>query len=76
MAISKDKKKAIDAIMGKINKQFGENATTYLADVYEDLKIKFWKTPSHEVNSMLDGGLAKGKIIELYGQNSSGRFFI
>ena len=73
MAISKDKKKAIDAIMGKINKQFGSNATNYLADIFEDLKIKFWKTPSHEVNAMLDGGFAKGKIIELYGQNSSGK---
>lgn len=74
MAISKEKKKAIDALMGKINKQFGEKSINYLTDVQEELRIKFWKTPSHEVNSMLGGGLGKGKIIELFGNNSSGSF--
>lgn len=73
MAISKDKKKAIDAVMGKINKKFGAGATDYLANLQEELKIRFFKTPSHEVNAMLGGGIGKGKIIEFYGNNSSGK---
>lgn len=73
MAISKEKKKAIDAIMGKVNKKFGLKSINYLVDVQEALRVKFWKTPSNEVNAMLGGGIGKGKIIELYGQNSSGK---
>jgi len=73
MAISKDKKKAIDAVMGKINKKFGAGATDYLANLEEELRIRFFKTPSHEVNAMLGGGIGKGKIIEFYGNNSSGK---
>jgi recombination protein RecA len=73
MAISKEKKKAVDAIMGKINKKFGDKAVSYLVDVEEELRVKFWKTPSHEINAMLGGGFGKGKIIELYGNNSSGK---
>lgn len=73
MAISKDKKKALDGLLGKINKRFGTNSINYLVDVQEELRIKFFKTPSHEVNSVLGGGFGKGKIIELYGQNSCGK---
>lgn len=71
--IDKTKKKNIEALMGKINKQFGANAIARLSDVEEELKIKYYKTPSHEVNSMLGGGIAKGKITELFGNNSSGK---
>lgn len=73
MAIAKDKKKALDSLMGKINKKFGTNSINYLVDIQEELRIKFYKTPSHEVNAMLSGGFGKGKIIELYGQNSCGK---
>lgn len=73
MAVSKDKKKSLDALMGKINKKFGANAIATLSDVEEDLRIQFYKTPSHEVNAMLGGGIGKGKIIELFGNNSSGK---
>lgn len=73
MAIEKDKKKALDSLMGKINKKFGTNSINYLVDIQEELKVKFWKTPSHEINSMLGGGFGKGKIIELYGNNSCGK---
>ena len=73
MAISKDKKKAIDALMGKVNKKFGAGSISLLVDIQEELKIKFYRTPSHEVNSMLGGGIGKGKIVEFYGNNSSGK---
>jgi recombination protein RecA len=73
MAISKDKKKIIDGVLGKINKKFGAGITDYLVNIQEELKIKFFKTPSHEVNLMLGGGIGKGKIVEFYGANSSGK---
>lgn len=73
MAVSKEKKKRLDSIMGKVNKKFGNNAVAKLGDVVEDLRVTFHKTPSHEVNAMLDGGLGKGRIIELYGNPGCGK---
>lgn len=73
MAISKDKRKMVDALMGKINKKFGADSVNYLVDVQEELRVKFYKTPSHEINSMLSGGIGKGKIIEFFGNNSCGK---
>lgn len=73
MSIDKTKKKNIDALIGKINKKFGANAIATLKDVEEQLTVKYYKTPSHEVNAMLGGGIGKGKIVELYGQPSSGK---
>lgn len=73
MAISKEKQKALDSMMGKISKKYGEKSVSKLGDVIDDLKITFHKTPSHEVNAMLDGGMGKGRIIELYGNPGCGK---
>lgn len=73
MAISKDKKKKLDTVMGKINKKFGDKSISMLKDVADDLRVTFHKTPSHEVNAMLGGGIGKGKITELYGNPGCGR---
>ena len=73
MAISKDKKKSIDALMGKINKKFGDKSVNYLKAVEDNLKLRFYKTPSHEFNGMLYGGVAETKIIEFSGLPSSGK---
>lgn len=73
MAISKDKQKALNAIMGKINKKFGDNTISKLVDVTEELRVTYHKTPSYELNAMLGGGLGKGKIIELFGQPGCGK---
>lgn len=71
--VSKAKKKNLAEVMGRINKKFGDNSISALKDVEDDLRVTFHKTPSHEVNAMLGGGFCRGKIVELYGQNSSGR---
>lgn len=73
MAISKEKKKALDGIMGKVRKKFGDKSVSKLGDVVEDLRVTFHKTPSHEVNAMLDGGLGKGRIIEFFGNPGCGK---
>lgn len=73
MAISKDKKKAVDAILGKINKKFGDKSISYLKEVEEDLRLKFLSTPSFEFNVMLYGGVAKTKVIEFAGSPGSGK---
>ena len=73
MALSKEKKKSLTAVMNKINKQFGVNTVKIAGEHAEEMSIKLYPTTSPEVNEMLYGGFAQGKIIELYGPNSSGK---
>lgn len=65
--------KALQKTLKNINKKFGEGKVGTLKEKEEDLTIKFYKTPSVEFNNMLGGGFAQGKLIELYGANSSGK---
>jgi recombination protein RecA len=71
--ISNDKKKSINDVLNKINKKFGEGTVNVARDVVDKLKIHYFKTPSYLFNIMLHGGFAEGRIIELYGENSSGK---
>lgn len=73
MPISKETKKVMDATLAKINKQFGDGAISYVSDVYDKLKLKFYETPSPEVNAILGGGFVAGRSIELAGNNSCGK---
>jgi recombination protein RecA len=68
-----DKKKNINALLGKINKKFGDNAVAFVSDVEEKLTIRKIQTPSNDFNAMLYGGIVKGAVIELLGEESSGK---
>lgn len=73
MAVSADKKKALGGVLASINKKFGVGSVNFVADIKDKLKVRYYKTPSHEFNLMLGGGFGVGKIIELFGENSSGK---
>ena len=73
MALSKEKQKSLNQAMAKINKQFGADTVKLVGQHLEDMKIRRYPTPSLEVNEMLCGGFVVGKIVELYGENSSGK---
>ena len=64
---------AIKKQLGELNKKYGTNVVGIGKDMKEQLKIEYIKTPSLELNAMLGGGFAKGKVIEVYGPNSSGK---
>ena len=64
---------SVQKAMRNINKRFGEGVVGTLREKEEDLTIGFYKTPSIEFNNMLGGGFPIGKLIELYGANSSGK---
>jgi recombination protein RecA len=72
-AINKDKKKKLEEMMAGINKKFGAGTIGTVKEKQDELTVKFIKTPSNEVNFMLGGGIAKGKIVELMGENSCGK---
>lgn len=73
MAISANKQKAIDAAMGQIEKQFGKGAVMKLGD---DAKLNVESIPTGCLDldiALGIGGIPKGRIIEVYGPESSGK---
>lgn len=69
------KKKLLDKVMGDINKKAGRTVigTVNNPDMADLVRIDTLPTPSIELNVALGGGLPRGKIVELMGENSSGK---
>lgn len=65
--------KKLQAVLQKMNKRFGEGVVATGAEKKEELKIKYLKTPSNDLNEALYGGFARGKVVELLGEHSSGK---
>lgn len=71
MSMDKDKQKALESALGKINKKFGAGTVTKASEAEEKLTKRNIKTPSIEFNNMLGGGLKS--IVEFFGNPSSGK---
>lgn len=68
-----EKRKAIDLALGQIEKQFGKGSIMRLGENMK-LNIDFIPTGSLELDIALGiGGLPKGRVIEIYGPESSGK---
>ena len=73
MASAQDKDKALSTVMGQIEKNFGKGAVMRLGD---DVRppIEVIPTGSIALDVALGiGGLPRGRIVEIYGPESSGR---
>lgn len=68
-----EKMKNLASTMSKINKRFGEQTLSFVSDIEDQLKKEYVQTPSWEFNTMLSGGLSKGKVVEFYGNPGSGK---
>src|SRR5574344_1047748 len=69
----KDKEKALEAVMADIEKQFGKGAIMKLGSD-EHLNIETTSTGSLSLDIALGvGGYPKGRIVEIYGPESSGK---
>lgn len=69
-----DKLKALDAALGQIEKQFGKGAVMKLGDPSVQMNIETIPTGSLSLDIALGlGGIPKGRIIEIYGPESSGK---
>lgn len=70
---AEDKKKALETALGQIKKECGQEAIRRLGDS-PDLQISAVSTGSLTLDLALGvGGLPKGRIIEIYGPESSGK---
>ena len=68
-----DKKKAIDTAMAQIEKMYGKGSIMRFGDKAE-LNVDFIPTGSLALDVALGiGGLPKGRIVEIYGPESSGK---
>jgi len=69
-----DKLKALDAALIQIEKQFGKGAIMKLGDSGTNMNIETVPTGSLSLDIALGlGGIPKGRVIEIYGPESSGK---
>lgn len=73
--MEKDEKlKALDAALGQIEKQFGKGAVMKLGDSSAQMNVETIPTGSLSLDIALGlGGIPKGRIVEIYGPESSGK---
>ncbi len=73
MAENSEKKKALDAALSQIEKQFGKGSVMKLGE-YKAMEIEAISTGALSLDMALGiGGLPRGRIIEIYGPESSGK---
>ena len=69
---SEDRQKALEAALGQINKQFGAGSVGRLGD-QEHVDIETISTGSLAIDLAIGSGLPRGRIVEIYGPESSGK---
>lgn len=74
-AANKDKKqKALDVALAGIEKQFGKGAIMKLGEASNNMELSIIPTGCLELDIALGiGGVPKGRIVEIYGPESSGK---
>lgn len=69
-----EKLKALDAALGQIERQFGKGAVMKLGDPSVQMNVETIPTGSLSLDLALGlGGIPRGRIVEIYGPESSGK---
>lgn len=69
-----EKLKALDAALGQIERQFGKGAVMKLGDPSVQMNVETIPTGSLSLDIALGlGGIPKGRVVEIYGPESSGK---
>ena len=72
--INEEKQKALEAALGHIEKQYGKGSVMKLGDSSSHTQVEAIPTGSLGLDIALGvGGVPKGRIIEIYGPESSGK---
>lgn len=72
--INDDKKKALDAAISKLEKDFGKGTVMKLGDASAQVSVETVPTGCLSLDVALGlGGVPKGRVIEVYGPESSGK---
>jgi len=72
--MEENRKKALSAALGQIEKQFGKGSVMRLGDAGASYDVEAVSTGSLGLDIALGiGGLPKGRVVEIYGPESSGK---
>jgi len=72
--MDENKKKALSAALGQIEKQFGKGSVMRMGDSTTSRDIEAISTGSLSLDIALGvGGIPKGRVVEIYGPESSGK---
>lgn len=72
--VKEEKRKALDAALVQIEKQYGKGAVMKLGDSGANMNVETIPTGSLSLDLALGlGGIPKGRIVEIYGPESSGK---
>lgn len=72
--INQEKQKALEAALGQIEKQYGKGSVMKLGESGEHMQVEAVPTGSLGLDIALGvGGVPKGRIVEIYGPESSGK---
>ncbi|MEM1239404.1 MAG: recombinase RecA [Cyanobacteria bacterium P01_H01_bin.26] len=69
---SNERKKALDMVLNQIERNFGKGTIMRLGDAAR-MKVETIPTGALTLDLALGGGLPKGRVIEIYGPESSGK---
>jgi recombination protein RecA len=70
---SEGKTKALGLALEQIEKQFGKGSIMKLGEVHATTQVECISTGSISLDLALGGGLPKGRVVEVYGPESSGK---
>ncbi len=73
MNIAEEKKKALETVMETVNKQYGKGSIMRLGDDTERLNVETFSSGCYSIDKILGGGIPRGRIIEVFGPESSGK---
>ena len=71
-ATSKEKDKALNLVLGQIERNFGRGSIMRLGDASR-MKVETISTGALTLDLALGGGYPKGRVVEVYGPESSGK---
>lgn len=72
--LKEEKMKALDAALANIEKQFGKGSVMKLGESSQNLNVEVVPTGSLSLDIALGlGGVPKGRVVEIYGPESSGK---
>lgn len=71
--MAKTNKKAIIALCNSINKKEGEGSIYSIGSEHANLKINRWSTGIEDLDAIIGGGIPEGRIVEIFGAESSGK---
>ena len=71
--VANTNKAAIIKLCNEINKKEGEGSIYSIGSKHANLKINRWSTGIEDLDAIIGGGMPEGRVIEIFGPESSGK---